>query len=266
MEIKTAQCQSKQNTVPSDRNLVLTCCNKGWKPIKVIAGKLYDPKTNPFVTSSRHWTEGTPSPIRKSLTCSSLALGSESEAGHIWDMYSGCQHEASHMKLWMESLLPRKMRRSREKCPETPVQRGRSRQRHCADGRTGEGKEEFVPFVPGLAWEGWSCLRCTQEPKIAHSDNSDCAAGSRAFLAAGEAWMEQVTDKHLRICFAWMWSRVCFFFSTIAAFLWSHWLPFQNPFPVMGFTHTFEGQLGRNIVMLISETAWSSVFWKIKRV
>lgn len=43
-----------------------------------------------------------------------------------------------------------------------------------------------MPFLPGLAWEGWSCLGCTQEPKIAHSDNSDCAAGSRAFLAAGE--------------------------------------------------------------------------------
>lgn len=52
------------------------------------------------------------SPIERLLTGSSSAL--EGGAGHIWDMYSGCQHEASHTKLRLESHLPKKMRRSRE--------------------------------------------------------------------------------------------------------------------------------------------------------
>lgn len=159
--------------------------NKSWKPPKVIAGKLYGPKNNPSVTSSRHWTEGTLPPIRRLLTCSSLALGSESEAGHIWDMYSGCQHEASHVKLWMESLLPRKMRRRREKSLENPVQQGQSRQRHHADRGQGRGKRSLCPSCRAGVGR-MACLRCTQEPKITHSDNTHCAAGSRASLAAGE--------------------------------------------------------------------------------
>lgn len=58
MEIKAAQRQNKRSTVPSGKNLVLTYCDKSWKPTKVTAGKLYDPKTNPFITSSGHWTQG----------------------------------------------------------------------------------------------------------------------------------------------------------------------------------------------------------------
>lgn len=58
MEIKAAQRQNKRSTVPSGKNLVLTYCDKSWKPTKVIAGKLYDPKNNPFITSSGHWTQG----------------------------------------------------------------------------------------------------------------------------------------------------------------------------------------------------------------
>lgn len=61
------------------------------------------------------------------------------------------------MKLWMASLLPGKMRRTREKCLETPLRgdgAGSGTAQMGAAARTREFKEEFVSFVPGLAWEG----------------------------------------------------------------------------------------------------------------
>lgn len=89
------------------------------------------------------------SPIKQLLTGSSSALGSEGGAGHIWDMYSGCQHEASHTKLWLESHLLKKTGRTRGKCLEIPVQRGLSRQFHQADGSSSKwqrsGKKSFCP-------------------------------------------------------------------------------------------------------------------------
>lgn len=70
-----------------------------------------------------------------------------------------------------------------------PCEGGRSRQRHRADGSGSEdeGVQGRVCVLRTRAGVGrMTLLRCTQEPEIAHSDNTDCAAGSRAFLAAGE--------------------------------------------------------------------------------
>lgn len=143
------------------------------------------------------------SPIERLLTGSSSAL--EGGAGHIWDMYSGCQHEASTRSFGWKATCPRKWEgagkasgdRSAARTAQT-VTPSRWEQQQMTE----EWKEEFPPFIPVLAWEGWRCLKCTQSPKIAHSDNTDCAAGKQGFPGnwKGPEWSKSQINTYVFMC------------------------------------------------------------------
>jgi len=72
MEIKVIQCQHKRCIVSSDRKLVLTYSDKIWKLIKVLVGKLYALKNNPFVKNSERRTQGLYCPSRDYLPTAPL--------------------------------------------------------------------------------------------------------------------------------------------------------------------------------------------------
>lgn len=158
MEIKAAQCQNKQNTVTSDRNLVLTYCNKNWKPTKVIAGQLCDPKNNPFVTSYRHRTQGLHHPPEDHLPAAPWHYDQKVRL----DIFGTCTLDANmDPPTWSFGR--------KASCPGKREGAGKGVRRPLCSGdragsgtaQTGEttedkgGERRISALVPGLAWEGW---------------------------------------------------------------------------------------------------------------
>lgn len=64
---------------------------------------------------------------------------------------------------------------------------------------TEEWREEFLPFMQVLDWEGWRVLKCTQQPKIVCSDNSGCAAGLSWQLERAE-WSKSQINTYISLC------------------------------------------------------------------